>query len=245
MTTIFWAGDSTCQQNYASTYPQTGIAQMFDRFAKRGEVVIANHAVNGRSTRSFLDEGRLVPIYDAMGEGDFLFIQFGHNDEKKADPTRYASADGDYAINLEKFVNAARNKGATPVIITPVCRRLFAEKDAEYRHAAWAEAARRVAERLGVACVDLTAMSERLVAEMGAEKAVCLYMNLPSGQYPNFPNGQSDNTHLQPEGAMRFAALIADALLEMGGRYAELIAPEYAQWAQSQNAVDADAEKER
>lgn len=74
MTTIFWAGDSTCQQNYASTYPQTGIAQTFDRYTRRGEVAISNHAVNGRSTRSFLDEGRLVPIYDAMQPGDFLFI---------------------------------------------------------------------------------------------------------------------------------------------------------------------------
>lgn len=245
MTTIFWAGDSTCQQNDASTYPQTGIAQMFDRYTTRGAVVISNHAVNGRSTRSFLDEGRLVPIYHDMCPGDFLFIQFGHNDEKESDPARYASADGAYAENLEKFINAARNKGATPVIITPLCRRLFAEKDESYRHTEWANAAKKTAARLGAACIDLTALSERLVTEIGAERAERFYMNLPAGMYPNFPNGQTDNTHLQPEGAMAFGALIADALVALGGAYANLIAPEYVRWSREKNAVNAEEEREK
>lgn len=121
MTTIFWAGDSTVKQNSVWTYPQTGIGQVFDRYVKRYHVQIENYAENGRSTKQFIDEGRLALIYDRISEGDFLFVQFGHNDEKASDPallypTRRASS----PANLEKFVNVARNKKATPVFITPL-----------------------------------------------------------------------------------------------------------------------------
>ena len=77
---IFWAGDSTVATNKASTYPQTGIGQAFDRFTAM-DVAVCNRAVNGRSTKSFIDESRLAPIYNEITKGDFLFIQFGHNDE--------------------------------------------------------------------------------------------------------------------------------------------------------------------
>lgn len=131
------------------------------------------------------------------------------------------------------------------MIITPLCRRLFAENDATYRHIPWANAAKRTAARLGVACIDLTSLSEGLVSQVGPDAAAYFYMNLPAGVYPNFPQGQTDNTHLQPQGAMAFGALIADALLALGGKFADLIAPEYADWARKQTAVDADAEKEK
>ncbi|MGN0779629.1 MAG: GDSL family lipase, partial [Aristaeellaceae bacterium] len=122
MTTIFWAGDSTVKQNSIETYPQTGIGQVFDRFVRRYEVQVENYAENGRSTRQFIDEGRLAVIYDRITEGDFLFIQFGHNDEKVQDPARYTDPDTDFPVNLGKFVNVARNKKATPVFITPLTR---------------------------------------------------------------------------------------------------------------------------
>ena len=86
MTTIFWAGDSTVKQNSIATYPQTGIGQVFDRYVKRYQVQIENYAENGRSTKQFIDEGRLATIYDRIHAGDFLFVQFGHNDEKASDP---------------------------------------------------------------------------------------------------------------------------------------------------------------
>ena len=88
MATIFWAGDSTVQYNDILTFPQTGIGQVMNLFLKP-EVRVENHAKNGRSTKSFIDESRLTPIYDKITAGDFLFIQFGHNDEKKNDPQRY------------------------------------------------------------------------------------------------------------------------------------------------------------
>ncbi len=246
MTTIFWAGDSTVKQNSVWTYPQTGIGQVFDRYVKRYQVLIENYAENGRSTKQFIDEGRLALIYDRIAEGDFLFVQFGHNDEKASDPARYTDPEGEFAVNLEKFVNVARNKKATPVFITPLTRRCFRDPNAEYTHDAWAASMRKTAERLGVALIDLTAMSERLVDELGDEKSKAYYMNLPAGVYPHFPNGQRDNTHLQPAGALAFGGLIARALHELGGKYAALLCDEYDQWiAETETPVDlADASKE-
>ena len=234
MTTIFWAGDSTVKQNSIETYPQTGIGQAFTRFIRRYEVQIENYAENGRSTKQFIDEGRMAVIYDRIKEGDFLFIQFGHNDEKIQDPARYADPEVEYPTNLGKFVNVARNKKAIPVFITPLIR--YTEEGKEYadidthNHVAWRESMIRTAEKLGVACIDLTKMSQELVKSRGKAAQMEYYMNLPAGVYPHFPEGQVDNTHLQPAGAMAFAGLIAKALYEMGGKYAELLTDGIEQW---------------
>lgn len=229
MTTIFWAGDSTVKQNSILTYPQTGIGQLFNRYTRRYEVVIDNHAENGRSTKSFLDEGRLAVIYDRMQAGDFLFVQFGHNDEKATDPARYADPDGEFVENLKRFVNAARNKGATPVFITPVTRRTFRDPSSQYTHTAHAEAMRRAAKRMDVALVDLCRMSEELVDSLGDEASKAYYLHLPAGTYPHFPDGLVDNTHLRPEGALAFGGLLARGLYELGGKYAALLCEEYSQ----------------
>ena len=244
MKTIYWAGDSTVKQNSIVTYPQTGMGQMFDRYVKLHEVQIVNLAENGRSTKQFIDEGRLATIYDRITEGDYLFIQFGHNDEKISDPNRYTDPDTDFRINLEKFVNVARNKKATPVIITPLTRCMFRQK-AEFTHDRWANAARETAKCLGVALIDLTAMSEALVDEMGAENAkTSLYMNIPAGVYPAFPNGLADGTHLQPLGAMTFAGLVAKGLYELGGEYAELLCAGYEQFLARDEELIAEIQKE-
>lgn len=213
MKIIFWAGDSTVKQNSILTYPQTGIGQMLDRYLDRFHVVVSNHAENGRSTKSFFDEGRLAPIYDQITRGDFLFVQFGHNDEKEEDTARYADPDGEFCDNLERFANCARNKHAIPVFITPVSRRGFTNPDARYRHDRWAAAAKRMGEKLNVACIDLTAMSEELLIHTPDEVRDTWFM--------------PDGTHLKPEGAMAFAGLIAKALYRLGGEYRALLAPEY------------------
>lgn len=230
MTTIYWAGDSTVKQNSIATFPQTGIGQAFTRYIRREQVRVENHAENGRSTRSFMDEGRLAPIYDRITRGDFLFVQFGHNDEKSADPTRYTDPDTAFQENLEKFVNVARNKGATPVFITPVTRYHLGDASEEYRHVRWAEAIRVCGARLGVAVIDLTRLSEKLVQATGEAARTSFYMNLPAGVYPHFPNGQKDNTHLQPAGALAFAGLIARELKQLGGDYAALLCDEFDQY---------------
>lgn len=215
MKTIFWAGDSTVKQNSILTYPQTGIGQMLDRYLQKGSVSVSNHAENGRSTKSFFDEGRLAAIYDDITCGDFLFVQFGHNDEKQEDPLRYADPDGEFCDNLERFANCARNKHAIPVFITPVTRRGFADPKARYRHDRWAAAARRMGEKLDVACIDLTAMSEELLIHTPEDVRDGWFM--------------PDGTHLKPEGAMVFAGLIAKALYQLGGEYRALLDTQYAE----------------
>lgn len=229
MATIFWAGDSTVQYNSIMTYPQTGIGQVFHLFLKP-EVKIENHAKNGRSTRDFIDESRLAVIYDRITEGDFLFIQFAHNDEKKENPARYTEPFSDYMINLEKFVNVARNKKAHPVLITPLERRgAFVDdwKLGESTHKDYVEAMKRTAKNLDVPLVDLFSMSRAELERVGAEASKAWYMHIPAGKYPNFPDGLStDNTHLQYAGAVVFGGCVARGLKELGGIYRDLLLDE-------------------
>ena len=222
MPKIYWAGDSTVAKNTIETWPQTGIGQEFERFLRAG-VKVENYAQNGRSTKSFIDECSLDAIAANIGAGDFLFIQFGHNDEKPQDPTRYADPETGFPENLGKFVAVAREKGATPVIITPVTRFNRNAPSMIYKHDLWAEAARRTGEKLGVAVIDLTTLSEQLVDKMGDVARITYYMNLPAGVYGHFPQGQNDNSHLQPAGAVAFGALIARELHKLGGEYAALL----------------------
>lgn len=222
--TIFWAGDSTVQYNDITTYPQTGIGQAFQLFVKP-DVNISNHAKNGRSTKSFIDESRLPDIYDQITEGDFLFIQFGHNDEKKADPARYTEPFSDYKINLGKFINVARNKKAYPVLITPLERRCFTAEGTlgAGEHEPYVKAMKQTAEELTVPLVDLYTMSRDALLKAGAEKSKEWYMHLPEGKYPSYQEGLVDNTHLTYEGAVRYAGCIAEGLRKLGGRYRELL----------------------
>jgi len=229
MATIYWAGDSTVQYNDISTYPQTGIGQVLGLFLKP-EVRIENHAKNGRSTKSFIDESRVPAIYDRITEGDFLFIQFGHNDEKIADPLRYTDPFSDYMINLEKFVNVARNKKAWPVLITPLERRCFEEehKLGAGEHGDYVKAMKMTAEKLDVPLVDLNGLSRNLMEAAGAEKTKDWFMHLNVGEYLSHPEGLTDNTHLKYAGAVAFAGCIAEGLKNLGGRYRELLLVESA-----------------
>lgn len=224
MATIYWAGDSTVQYNDITTYPQTGIGQVFHLFL-RPEVKVLNFAKNGRSTKSFIDEGRLAAIEEQITEGDFLFIQFGHNDEKKADPARYTDPFGQYMVNLERFVNAAREKKAYPVLITPLERRCFAEGNqlGVGEHSDYVAAMKQAAENLDVPLIDLYSMSREKLRKAGAEKTKDWYMHLPKDVYPSHPEGLTDNTHLKYEGAVVYGGCIAAGLKKLGGRYSELL----------------------
>lgn len=171
----FWAADSTVQTNDYTTYPQTGIGQVFPLFVKP-EYQVCNHAKNGRSTKSFMDEGRLKAIEEKIGAGDFLFIQFGHNDEKKEDPTRYTEPFSTYMENLETFIRVARDHSAYPVLITPLERRCFMDEKhlGIGAHSDYVAAMKQTAEKNNVPLVDLYSMSrmelkkpERRTAEDG------------------------------------------------------------------------------
>lgn len=225
MNIIFWAGDSTVQTNDYSTYPQTGIGQVFPIFLKEG-YRLENHAKNGRSTKSFMDEGRLAAIEERIGQGDFLFIQFGHNDEKDQDPTRYTEPFSSYMDNLETFINAARTRGAYPVLITPLERRCFADDsrlDAG-AHFDYVSAMKQTAEKCNVPLVDLYSMSRDILEKVGEEKSRKWYMYFDADEYLQHPEESRDNTHLRYDGAVNFASLIAKGLKEIGGIYGALIA---------------------
>ncbi|RKM62342.1 rhamnogalacturonan acetylesterase [Butyrivibrio sp. CB08] len=222
---IFWAGDSTVATNKYSTYPQTGIGQAFDRYTK-ADVVVVNHAVNGRSTKSFIDESRLATIYNDITKGDYLFIQFGHNDEKKQDPSRYTEPHGEFIENLGKFVNVARNKNAYPVFITSVERRLFYEdgKLKESEHTEYVKGMKEAGEKFDVPVVDLFTESRDFLEKTGDEASKKYYMNLEKGEASWAPEGKTDNSHLKYEGAMLYAGMIARAITKLGDPYKSLIA---------------------
>jgi lysophospholipase L1-like esterase len=224
MNVIYWAGDSTVQTNSFLTYPQTGIGQEMGRYLKRN-IRIENHARNGRSTKSFLDEGRFDVIADRISAGDFLFIQFGHNDEKKEDPARFTEPGTAYKENLKFMADAAFKKGAFPVLITPLERRKFTEgKLTACAHEPYVKAMKELAEKEGIPLIDLNAMSREALEKAGPEESLGWYMHLPSGKYAAYPEGKEDDTHLQVSGAFFYAGLVAEGLKKLGCRYAGLLA---------------------
>ena len=212
MARIIYAGDSTVTFNKIATYPQMGLSQGLLLYLK-DEVVLRSFAINGRSTKSFIDEGRLEQIDAYLQKDDFLFIQFGHNDEKASDLNRYAPAFTDYKDNLKKFIAVARKHEARPVLFTPIARRLF-DTDGTFlpgSHTDYPEAVRQTAKEEEVPCIDMTALTEKYVASIGDFASRALYV------YPK------DNTHLVMQGAMVFAGFIADGLRELGHPYVDLL----------------------
>ncbi len=224
MANIFWAGDSTVQTNYIMTYPQTGLGQVFSLYVKEN-VKIYNHAKNGRSTKSFLDEGRLELISEFITKDDFLFIQFAHNDEKKEDPSRYTEPFSTYMDNLIIFIDMARSRGALPVLITPLERWCFV--DDKYlgigEHSDYVAAMKQIAEQQKVPLIDAYSYSRAELKKAGPQISKKWFMNLEPGEYASYPQGKMDNTHLRYEGAVMFAGLIAKGLWELGGVYKELL----------------------
>ncbi|MCR5216448.1 MAG: rhamnogalacturonan acetylesterase [Lachnospiraceae bacterium] len=221
---IFWAGDSTVKQNFYMSFPQTGMGQAFGLYLKR-TYRVENYSENGRSTKSFIDEGRLDLIDQAIGAGDYLFIQFGHNDEKP-DPKRGTKSFGDYQENLKKMVDVARSHGAYPLLITPLYRRVFEEDHKtlkEGTHLDYPDAMIALAKELDVPVVDLTTLSKKKIEEAGFEKSKDWFVHVPAGEYPNFPDGKEDNTHLKYEGAYVFSGLVAEELKKIGGVYGEML----------------------
>ena len=212
MTTVHYIGDSTVARNNIHSYPQTGMSQGLRLYLKEA-VTLRSYAKNGRSTKSFLDEGRFGPVEAAMQPGDFLFIQFGHNDEKD-DPARHTDPETTFQDNLRLFIQTARRKGAKPVLLTPIARRLFDEQG-NFRpgsHGAYPDAMRALAKAENVPLIDLTAMTENFLPRLGDEPSKPLFM------WPK------DNTHLKPEGAVKMAGFVAEGLRQLGGEYAELLA---------------------
>lgn len=222
MRKIIWAGDSTAAFNGADTFPQTGIGQEFDRYCKR-DILVLDFAVNGKSSKSFYEEGLLQPAEALLEPNDFLFIQFGHNDEKpKAD--RHTDPYTTYQEYLMRYICAAKSHDAVPVLITPLSRRLFkADGTIENSHGEYPAAVKDLGIREGIAVVDLTERSRVLYEQTGELQSRKWFMYFPAGIYENYKDEVKDNTHLSCEGAVRMAGLIAKELKELGGIYAEIL----------------------
>ena len=211
MTKVFYIGDSTVQLNKIDTYPQTGMSQVLHLYLRDG-VRVEPHGKNGRSTKSFLEEGRFEPVRREMGEGDYLLIQFGHNDEK-ADPARHTDPFGSFQDNLRYFIGEARKKGTLPVLITPIARRLF-DENGHFRpgsHGDSPEAMGQLGAELGVPVADLTALTETYLTQLGDEPSRPLFV------WP------VDNTHLKYDGAVKMAGFLASELNRFGPPYDTLL----------------------
>lgn len=227
---IYWAGDSTVADNSIFTFPQSGIGQAMGLYLRR-DVLIDNRAVNGRSTKSFIDEKRLDAIDRDIDKGDFLFIQFGHNDSKP-DIERHTDYNTTFKDNLRCYISVARKHEAFPVLITPLERRGFkimGEDNRSYiveSHGLYPQAIREVGAEQKVPVLELNDISREQMNLTGDEATRKWFMHVPAGVYPKFPDGKQDNTHLQYMGAVVFAGIIADELKRVGGIYKDLLLEE-------------------
>jgi pectinesterase len=200
-------GDSTMADKANLDYPERGWGQAL-RAWMRPPWRLINHAVNGRSTKSFRTLGDWQRTLDQVHAGDWVLIEFGHNDEKRADPARYADPATDYPENLRAFVREVRAKGAHPVLATPVVRRDWDDRGQLVNtHGAYPAAVRAVAAEDQVPLLDLEALTRELVTKLGPEKSKGLYQVFAPGEHPLLPDGKTDNTHFRPAGARDVAAL--------------------------------------
>ena len=205
--TIYMIGDSTMSIKAPRAYPETGWGMPFAGFFD-STVKVDNRAKNGRSTRTFISENLWQPVFDNLNEGDYVFIQFGHNDESKEKTERYTTPD-QYKENLTRFVKETRSKKAIPVLLTPVSRRRFdKEGNALETHAAYSPLVKEVAKALNVLFIDLDTKSKDLYQRMGMENSRLLFLQLKPGEHPNYPGGKDDNTHFNELGARLIAQIV-------------------------------------
>jgi lysophospholipase L1-like esterase len=211
---VYLAGDSTMAEKKPEKRPETGWGEMFQKYFDAGKVRIENHAQNGRSTKTFISENRWQAIVDKLKKGDYVFIQFGHNDSSKDKGERYTPPE-DYRKNLIRFVEEVRAKKAFPVLLTPVMRRRF-DKDGKFydSHGEYPDIVRAVAREYKVALIDMHRASEAVIVKYGAEDSRKLFLQLKAGENPNYPNGIDDNTHFNPQGAEEMAQLALAGIRE-------------------------------
>lgn len=208
---IFIASDSTAQDYKPDRYPQSGWGTML-RCAVAPGVTIENRAIGGRSTNSFIREGRLDKIAADLRKGDTLLIQFGHNDASIDKPERYTTI-AQYIANLHRFLDVAKKAGAKAVILTPVARRDFKDGVEQPSFPAYADAARRVAKETHTPLIDLGKSSQAMVQALGPDAAKGYYLHYDGAAgAPGYPNGVSDDTHFSEIGARHIADLVATDL---------------------------------
>ncbi|QQT26970.1 rhamnogalacturonan acetylesterase [Sphingobacterium spiritivorum] len=220
--TLYIIGDSTAANKTAKTYPETGWGMKLQELFNEQEVIVDNRALNGRSTASFkhdyntkshtvVNHWRLV--LEKIKPGDYVFIEFGHNDEKIHKPTVGTSLEK-FKANLTEYVEETRQKGAIPVLLTPIERRNWINGKLVETHGGYPDATRAVAKQLNVPLIDMQIKTNSLLSRLGEEGSVSLFNHLPPG-HENYPKGIQDNTHLSPKGAEQLAKLVVDGIREL------------------------------
>ena len=207
---IFIVGDSTASVYGPEVYPRMGWGQVLGDFYG-DEINVVDLAQSGRSSRSFIDEGFFADLAGRIGAGDILLIQFGHNDEKINSPERYTAPETDFKTYLGKYIDLARGKDATPVLLTPIVRRKFEDGKLVPTHGKYPGAMRELATGTGTALIDMTRMSDQFVASLGEEDSKTVYLYLAG-----VDTSKPDNTHFTETGAYAMASLVVRGLDTLG-----------------------------
>lgn len=226
-THVFMAGDSTMAikplyknvydsiagDTIAEPFPEKGWGQVLPEFFNN-HILIQDLAQNGRSSRTFIEQGWWQKIMDNLQKGDYVVIQFGHNDSAQDRPDRYTPP-ADYVANLSRFVDEVVDKGGKPIICTSVVRRRF-DKNGSFldSHGEYVDLARQVAKDKRIPLIDMYEKSKKLVSGLGNEQSIELYLHVKDGENRNFPGGRTDNTHFREKGARAMAQLFIDGLKE-------------------------------
>lgn len=212
---VYMIGDSTMCIYGKGQFPITGWGMPFANYFD-ASVTIDNRAKGGRSTRTFLSENRWQPVADSLRPGDYVIIQFGHNDEGPLSrfPDRYTSVP-DYKTNLIKFVTETQAKKANPILVTPVSRSLY-DKTGELidTHFEYSKAVFEVGTQYHVPVIDLNKKSRELFKSLGPANTKILFMQLDSAEHPNYPLGRKDATHFNEYGARKIAEIVLNQLKE-------------------------------
>src|SRR5688572_13891924 len=209
---IFMAGDSTMAIKETKAFPETGWGMPFVYFWD-SSVTVINKAKNGASTRTFREDGLWQPIIEQAEAGDYVFIQFGHNDEV---PTKKSyTTPEEFKNNLKRYIDETRSKNAMPVLFTSVARRKFdSTGHIEGTHDEYSELVRQVAVKEKVILIDLDKKSQALYQQLGVEKSQLLFLHLQKSEHPNYPDGKEDKTHFTELGARLVAHVVLNQIRE-------------------------------
>lgn len=210
---IIAMGDSLMQFNDYSTFPQTGWVQVLDRFMNDPKKVrVCDYALNGRSTKSFIDEGQYQKALDDVEKGDVVLVSFGHNDEKHQDPSRYCPAFTTYQENLTRFYNEITAKGGIVIFLSSIERLKYEDGKLTYSHLDYPKAMEEVSKKLGAYYIDLNKLTHDFYSKYNFEDNKKYVMTFPSNTYENYPEGKEDTTHLTMLGAMNVCKLVVPYL---------------------------------
>jgi len=220
VTQVFLAGDSTMSIKEVKDYPETGWGMPFSYFFDEN-ISVSNRAKNGRSTKTFISEQRWQGIYDELKAGDFVVIQFGHNDQSKHKTDRYTPP-AQFTANLTRFISDVRAKKAYPILMTPITRRYFNDDGTiKETHLIYADLVRDVAKNTEVDFIDMEKVSKHYFQQLGEPLSRLRFMHILPDLHPNYPNGVTDNTHLNQLGAREVAQLVLAELKLMNHPLAE------------------------